>query len=404
MIKKNRLMVPGPTPIPPDVCAAGSRPLIDDRTVAFGKLFTEVTHNLKQVFQTEHDVLIFASSITGAFEGALENLFSPGDTILIANNGYFGRRWVQMSRAFGLEVIELAYDWGQPVDNNEVTNALASNPEIKGAICVHCETSTGIVNNVRGFAEAAKNVLSIVDAASSLGACELRTDEWGIDVVVAGSQKALMSPPGLAFVSVSERAWRMHKASKMARYYFDWTETKQAYETECPRTPWTPAISLINQLDVALKQLLAEGLENVFWRHILLGRSAREGIKGMGLQLFVPDEDRSAAVTTVWAPKSINADDLVHLLEHTHGIQVAGGQGPVKGKIFRIGHCGYFDAYDIIATIAAIELALQSLDYPVEFGKGVGSAQRVFAKGEMMLGVTPTLEILTSISPREVIL
>lgn len=208
----------------------------------------------------------------------------------------------------------------------------------------------------------------------------MRTDEWGVDVVVAGSQKALMTPPGLGFVSVSERAMRAHQESTMPRFYFDWTAAKKAYAKEPAQTAWTPAVSLIIQLDVALQQLLEEGVENVFERHVLLGRAARAGIKGMGLNLFGPDEDLNSAVTAAWVPEGIDGKQFVKMLFREHGIQVAGGQGEMAGKIFRIGHCGYFDAYDIIATIAAAELALESLDYPVELGRGVGAAQRVFSK------------------------
>jgi serine---pyruvate transaminase len=208
----------------------------------------------------------------------------------------------------------------------------------------------------------------------------LRTDEWGVDVVVAGSQKALMTPPGLGFVSVSPRAMRMHEESLMPRYYFDWTAARKAYEKDPAQTAWTPAVSLIIQLDVALQQLIDEGIENVFQRHVLLGRASRAGIKGMGLELFGPDEDPNSAVTAAWVPEGMDGKQLVRMIFREHGIQVAGGQGEMAGRIFRIGHCGYFDAFDIIATIAATELALESLDYPVELGKGVGAAQRVFSK------------------------
>jgi aspartate aminotransferase-like enzyme len=236
------------------------------------------------------------------------------------------------------------------------------------------------VNDIEGFARATENVVSIVDAVSGLGACTLRTDEWGVDVVVAGSQKALMTPPGLGFVSVSERAMRMHEESRMPRYYFDFTAAKKAYAKTPPQTAWTPAVSIIIQLDVALQQILAEGVEEVFQRHVLLGRGSREGIKGMGLKLFGPDEDLNSAVTAAWVPDGIDGKTLVRLMFREHGVQVAGGQGPMEGRIFRIGHCGYFDSYDIIATIAAAELALESLDYPVELGRGVGAAQRVFSR------------------------
>ncbi|MDQ3568851.1 MAG: alanine--glyoxylate aminotransferase family protein [Actinomycetota bacterium] len=380
MMNKYRLMSPGPTPIPPEVSAAGALPIIHHRTPEFGEIFTRVNENLKRVFLTENDIFTYAASGTGAFEGAIQNLFSPGDRILVVNSGNFGGRWVKMGRAFGLEVTELKYEWGQKADNDEVAEALANDQEIKAAICVLSETSTGTVNDIEGFAKAAENVVSIVDAVSGLGACELRTDEWGVDVVVAGSQKALMSPPGLGFVSVSERAWRMHEESTMPRYYFDFIAAKKAYEKDPPQTAWTPAVSVIIQLDIALQQILSEGIENVFERHILLGRAAREGVKGMGLNLFGPDEDLNSAVTAAYAPEGVDGKELVRLMFREHGIQVAGGQGEMSGKIFRIGHCGYFDAYDIIATIAAAELSLESLDFPVELGRGVGAAQRVFSR------------------------
>ena len=380
MMHKYRLMSPGPTPIPPEVSAAGALPIIHHRTPEFGEVFTRVNQNLKKVFLTENDIFTYAASGTGAFEGAIQNLFSPGDKVLVVNNGNFGNRWVKMSRAFGLEVTELKYDWGVKADNDEVAVALNKDPEIKAAICVLSETSTGTVNDVEGFARATEGVISIVDAVSGLGACSLRTDEWGVDVVVAGSQKALMTPPGLGFVSVSERAMRAHAEATMPRFYFDWTAAKKAYAKTPPQTAWTPAVSLIIQLDVALQQLLEEGVENVFERHVLLGRAAREGVKGMGLSLFGPDEDLNSAVTAAWVPEGIDGKQFVKMLFREHGIQVAGGQGSMEGRIFRIGHCGYFDAYDIIATIAAAELALETLDYPIELGKGVGAAQRVFSK------------------------
>jgi aspartate aminotransferase-like enzyme len=380
MMHKYRLMSPGPTPIPPEVSAAGALPIIHHRTPEFGEVFTRVNQNLRKVFLTENDIFTYAASGTGAFEGAIQNLFSPGDRVLVVNNGNFGNRWVKMSKAFGLQVTELEYGWGVKADNDEVAEALGKDPEIKAAICVLSETSTGTVNDVEGFARATGDVISIVDAVSGLGACPLRTDEWGVDVVVAGSQKALMTPPGLGFVSVSERAMRAHEESTMPRFYFDWTAAKKAYAKEPAQTAWTPAVSLIIQLEGALQQLLEEGVENVFERHVLLGRAAREGIKGMGLSLFGPDEDLNSAVTAAWVPEGVDGKQFVKMLFREHGIQVAGGQGEMAGRIFRIGHCGYFDAYDIIATIAAAELALESLDYPIELGKGVGAAQRVFSR------------------------
>jgi serine---pyruvate transaminase len=383
MMNKYRLMSPGPTPIPPEVSAAGALPIVHHRTPEFGEVFTRVNENLKKVFLTENDIFTYAASGTGAFEGAIQNLFSPGDKVLVVNNGNFGNRWVKMSRAFDLEVTELKYEWGVKADNEEVSDALARDPQIKAAMCVLSETSTGTVNDIEGFARATEGIITVVDAVSGLGACPLRTDEWGVDVVVAGSQKALMTPPGLGFVSVSSRAMQAHEDARMPCYYFDWTAAKKAYRKNPPQTAWTPAVSLIIQLDIALQQLLEEGIENVFERHVLLGRAARAGIKGMGLRLFGPDEDMNSAVTAAYVPEGIDGKQFVKMLFREHGIQVAGGQGEVESKIFRIGHCGYFDAYDIIATIAAAELALESLDFPLELGKGVGAAQRVFSKSEV---------------------
>jgi serine---pyruvate transaminase len=380
MMHKYRLMSPGPTPIPPEVSAAGALPIIHHRMPEFGEVFTRVSENLKRVFLTGNDVFTYAASGTGAFEGAIQNLFSPGDKVLVVNNGNFGERWVKMSRTFGLTVTELKYDWGVKADNDEVADALANDPGIKAAMCVLSETSTGTVNDIEGFARTTERVISVVDAVSGLGACPLRTDEWGVDVVVAGSQKALMTPPGLGFVSVSERAMRAHEESSMPRYYFDWAAARKAYAKEPPQTAWTPAVSVIIQLDIALQRLLEEGLENVFERHVMLGRAARAGIKGMGLKLFGPDEDMNSAVTAAYVPGGIDGKELVRLVFREHGIQVAGGQGPMEGRIFRIGHCGYFDSYDIIATIAATELALESLGFSLELGRGVGASQRVFSK------------------------
>jgi serine---pyruvate transaminase len=380
MMHKYRLMSPGPTPIPPEVSATGALPIIHHRTPEFGEVFTRVSENLKRVFLTGNDVFTYAASGTGAFEGAIQNLFSPGDKVLVVNNGNFGERWVKMSRTFGLTVTELKYDWGVKADNDEVADALANDPGIKAAMCVLSETSTGTVNDIEGFARTTERVISVVDAVSGLGACPLRTDEWGVDVVVAGSQKALMTPPGLGFVSVSERAMRAHEESSMPRYYFDWAAARKAYAKEPPQTAWTPAVSVIIQLDIALQRLLEEGLENVFERHVMLGRAARAGIKGMGLKLFGPDEDMNSAVTAAYVPGGIDGKELVRLVFREHGIQVAGGQGPMEGRIFRIGHCGYFDSYDIIATIAATELALESLGFSLELGRGVGASQRVFSK------------------------
>lgn len=388
-MKKYRLMVPGPTPLPPEVTAAAIRPMEDERTQEYAAQFTRVIDNLRAVLCTRNDVLLFASSMTGAFEGAVHNLFSRGDRVLIANNGAFSQRWVDLCRGCELEVVEVRQTWGEPLDPRLVEAALAATPGVAGAIAVHCETSTGVVNDIAGFAAAARGVVTLVDSAAGLGACELRTDDWGVDVVVSGGQKALMTPPGLAFASISNRAWAQHQQAGLARYYFDWDHTRDALRSSIPRTPWTPAISLINQLDVALQLLHAEGLEQVLARHVALGRITRAGARGMGLDLFSPDEDRHASVTAVRMPDGVDSDELVDRLVARHGIQLTGGTGPLAGKIVRFGHCGWIDAFDVLTALAGMELALIDFGHPVVPGGGVAAALRVFAEQASPVPATP---------------
>ncbi|BBH67858.1 class V aminotransferase [Actinoplanes sp. OR16] len=372
-------MVPGPTPLPPAVTAAATRPMEDERTVRFAALFTRVVDNLRRLIRTENEVLVFTSSTTGAFESAVQNLFSPGDRVLVANNGAFGQRWVEMSRAYGLEVVEVRAPWGEEIDPARVAAALAADPGITAAMCVHCETSTGVVNDIQGFGEAAAGVLTLVDSASGLGACDLRADEWGLDVVVSGGQKALMTPPGVAFLSVSDRAWERHAEARLPRYYFDWGAARDAYAAAIPRTSWTPAIGVLVALDAALEQLFAEGLDAVFDRHRTLGRLARSGLRGAGLELLTPAQDRHASVTAAYVPDGIDADQLVDLVAERYGVQIVGGSGPLAGRIIRLGHCGYIDALDVISAIAAVELSLRELGAPVQPGAGTVSAMQLLS-------------------------
>ncbi|MFE2970301.1 pyridoxal-phosphate-dependent aminotransferase family protein [Streptomyces sp. NPDC059340] len=369
-------MVPGPTPTPPEVAAAALLPVEDERTRAFAGVFSRVLDNLRRTLCTRNDVLLFTSSMTGAFEGTLQNLFAPGDAVLVASNGAFGERWSQMAAAFGLEVTEVRHAWGEPLDMARIS-AAAATPGLRAAIAVHCETSTAMVNDIRGFVSACAPLLTVVDSASGVGACELRTDDWGIDVVVGGCQKALMTPPGLAFASVSERAWEQHRRAGLPRFYFDWDETREALRVEIPRTPWTPAISLISQLDVALRQIHAEGLDNVLARHVRLGRIARAGVRGLGLRLFSPDEDRHSAVTAAELPPGVDATALVDRLLDRYALQLAGSQPPLDGRVLRIGHCGFMDEFDVLTALSAIELGLADLGHPVRPGSGVTGALEV---------------------------
>jgi len=377
-MRKYRLMVPGPTPTPPEVTAAAVLPVEDERTTAYARVFTRVVDNLRRALFTDNDVLLSASSMTGAFEGAIQNLLSPGDGVLIAVNGAFGARWVELAERFGLRVTEVRHAWGEPLDLDRIADA-ARTPGLVAAIAVHCETSTAMVNDIRGFTAAVGALVTVVDSASGVGACELRTDDWQVDVVVGGCQKALMTPPGLAFTSISPRAWQLHETARLPRFYFDWDEARDALRADIPRTPWTPAVSLINQFDVALRMLHEEGMAAVFARHVELGRLARAGVLGLGLELFSPDEDRHASVTAARLPDDVDGNELVDHLLDRYGIQLTGAQGPLAGRVLRIGHCGYIDEFDVLTALSALELGLADLGHHVPPGSAVTAALRARA-------------------------
>jgi len=384
MIKKF-LMTPGPTQIPSEVLLASAQPIIHHRTGAYSDLFARVNENLKYVYQTANEVISFASSGTGAMESAVVNLCSPGDKVLIASCGKFGERWRDLSEVYGLDYDYREYEWGAPVVAADIEAALKADPAIKAVFVTHSETSTGVVNDMEaiGAAVAGSDAVLVSDSISGMGSAEIKTDAWGIDVVVSGSQKALMIPPGLAFVSVSAKAWAMVEKSTLPKYYFDWSKARKALAQEKPTTAFTPAVSLVVGLDKALSMIREEGLEELFRRHVMLGRATRAAVKGMGLTLFSPDDDRCSSVTSVKVPEGIDDGKLRTLTRDKYGVQLAGGQGPIKGKIFRIGHCGYYNYTDIIVAITALELALKELGHPVELGSGVSKAQAVF--GEEMV-------------------
>jgi aspartate aminotransferase-like enzyme len=363
--EKRYLFTPGPTPVPPEVLAATAEPILHHRGPDFRVVYERTLGRLKEVFRTESDVLLFAASGTGTMESALVNLCSPGDRVCVVTAGAFGDRWASIAGALGCEVDRLAYDWGEAPSADDLASRLAER-EARVVLLTHSETSTGVVADVRCLVAAAREggAMSVVDAVSSLGAVPLETDEWGVDVVVSGSQKALMSPPGLALVSVSQRAWDAR--GTLPRFYFDWERTRKAQEIF--DAAFTPAVSLVKGLDVALGLVLERGLDAAFERHVRLGRACREGIKAMGLDLFSPDDDSAAVVTAVRAPEGLDAGALLLLLRDRHGVTLAPGQGPLKGKVFRIGHIGYFDVFDIATALAAVELALTELGADVERG------------------------------------
>ena len=377
MAAKKYLFAPGPTPVPPQVLAAMAEPMVHHRAADFRVVYERCLTRLREVFCTRQDVLLFTASGTGAMESAVGNLCDPGDPVLVVSAGGFGERWVQLATAYGADLDVLEYEWGETPSAEDVAARLAAKPA-KAVFCQHSETSTGVVCDIRALAAAAHEggALLVVDAISSLGAVPLEMDAWGIDVVVSGSQKALMTPPGLAMAAVSERAWE--RLGTGPRFYFDWRKTRDAQGKL--DAPFTPAISLIAGLDVALGLLLETGLEEAFAHHARLGRACREGVKAMGLELFSPDEDRSAVVTAVRSPEGIDSGDVLKLLNQRFGITLAPGQGRLKGKAFRIGHIGWYDVFDITTALAALELALVELGADVERGVAVTRALEAFAE------------------------
>jgi aspartate aminotransferase-like enzyme len=382
MMKKNYLMTPGPTPVPAEVLLATAQPMIHHRTADFEAVVRECVSGLKYVFQTENDVLIFACSGTGAMEASIANCFSRGDKVVVCQNGKFGERMAQIAGVYGLDVHVLAYGWQQVVDANAIAEFLAANPDTRGVIVTQSETSSGVLNDVQSIGAIVadyENCVLIVDSITGIGAVECRTDEWGLDIVMTGSQKGLMLPPGLAAVSVSAKAWAAYERSDLPKFYFDFK--KYAKSLADDTTPFTPAISLMVGLCESLKLMRAEGLENVFARHARLAEATRVGCEAIGLELFAPAEGRGNAVTPVWVPESIDGDALVNLMKNKHGVTVADGQDDYKGRIFRVGHLGYFSDFDIITTLAALEMSLAELGFEFVAGSGIQAAEKVLMGG-----------------------
>jgi aspartate aminotransferase-like enzyme len=372
---KTYLFTPGPTPVPPQVLAAMGEPVVHHRSPDFKPVYERCLARLREVCRTERDVLLFAASGTGAFESAAANLVSPGDPHLVVSAGNFGERWATLVAGYGAELDHLRYEWGETPDPDDLRARLRER-EAKAVWVVHSETSTGVVADVQALAAAAREggALVVVDAVSSLGALPCETDAWGLDVVVSGSQKALMTPPGLGTCAVSEAAYAA--TGSAPRFYFDWERTRAAQASL--DAAFTPPVSLVAALDVALGLLLEEGLDATFERHVRLGRAARAGAKAMGLELFSPDEDRSAVVTAVRTPDGIDSSAVVRGLRDRFGMTIANGQGPLLGKIFRLGHIGWFDVFDITTMLAAVEIVLADLGADVERGLAVTAALEAY--------------------------
>jgi len=373
MAGKRYLMTPGPTPVPPQVLAALAEAVVHHRSEDFRTIYQRSLERLRTVFQTRSDVLLLTASGTGGMESVVANLCAPGDRVLVVSAGHFGERWAQIAETWGCAVERLAYEWGESPSAADLAETLRRSGGVKVVFLTHSETSTGVVADLRELAAATKaaGALVAVDAVSSLGAVPVETDEWGLDAVVAGSQKALMTPPGLAFVAVSEAARAAASARPPRSFYFDWRRSLAAQAVL--DAAFTPAVSLVRALDVALGLILDAGLDAAFERHVRLGRACREGVKATGLELFSPDDDSAAVVTAVRMPEGFDSGDLVRGLRDRFGITIANGQGPLKGKIFRIGHIGYYDVFDVTTTLAAVEVALGDLGVPIERG---GAATR----------------------------
>ena len=357
------LRIPGPTPVPDDILSAVGKPMINHRGPEFSEMVRRVTDRLKQAFQTKGDILILTASGTGAMEAAITNLFSPGDKVLSVSIGYFGDRFSEIARAYGARVQELNFrPWGIPADPEKIRQALQADPEIKGVLVTHNETSTGVTNDLKAIAQVVKgefNRLLVVDAISSLGSIPLPVDEWRCDVVATASQKGWMTPPGLAMVSVSQQAWEASAKATMPRYYFDFASAKRYLSRG--QTPATPAVSILYGLDVALERMLKEGMDRVFERHARIARRTRDGVKALGLSLLPDERYASNTVTAVKVPEGVDARKIIDLLQQDHNVVVAGGQGPLDGEIIRIGHLGYVTDQDIDQTLAALQKTLAKL-------------------------------------------
>jgi len=373
------ILAPGPTPIPPEVLLAQGSPLVYHRGPGFGDMLREVTETLQRLYKTSNDVLLMTSSGTGGLESAIQNCFSSGDEVLVPLAGYFARRFATIAERYGLSVRSVEYEWGQEVKADDVARALGEHP-VKAVLLTHSETSTGVVHDIEAIARAAKRAgaLVIVDAVSSLGAVPFDMDGWGIDVAISGSQKALSASPGLAFVAISDAAWETTRSATNPRFYFDWEAYKEFYERPDPENPWTPALSVVQGLHAALRLYFQDGIDAAHARHELLARAVKEGIRAIGLDLFGEAPERAWTVTAIRSPEGIDADTLCAAVRADHGIVLAPGQGPLKGKVFRIGHLGYYDRLDMIRGLAAIEMSLGKLGYPLKRGAAVAAAEDVF--------------------------
>jgi aspartate aminotransferase-like enzyme len=376
---KQRLLTPGPTPVPEETLVELAKPVFYHRSAQYRRLLEEVLEDLKYVFCTRNTVIALTASGTGGMEAAVANCLPPGSKAICLMAGRWGERWRALCKAFGVEVVSVTCPYGQAIEPEQLTQALAQHPDAAGVCATLSETSTGVRNDIAAFGKlvAQTRAVLLVDSISGMGVTECRTDDYHIDVNVTGSQKALMLPPGLAFVSVSDKAWQRIDQNAQARtFYFDLKKYRETLKTF--DAPFTPANSLVRALRVSLKQLRAEGIENVWKRHSRMAAVARAGMQALGLELFaaVPVE----GLTVARVPEGMDGNILLSKVEKQYGIKLANGQDTLKGKIIRLGHMGYIDQFDVLSALSALELVLLEMGHPVEPGSGVAAAQRVLAE------------------------
>lgn len=376
---KAALLLPGPTPLPPQVVLAGAEPIRYHRAEDFTTPWAETLAALQRVHQTECEVMVFTGSGSAGMASALANLSAPGDRVLVASCGSFGDRWALIAADHGVDAVHLEFEWGGKVDPDAVARALAENPDIEVVYTTHSETSTGVVNDLPAIRAAVGDRILVVDAVSAIGVIDLPMDAWGIDVVVSGSQKGLMTPPGLAFVAANERSIERAAGKGSGGFYLGWERTRAGQNQTPRRTAFTPPVTLVMQLRAALAMIEEEGLQNVFARHRVLGEACRAGMRALGLRMLAEDDPLAAVATGFWPPDGVEARAITRLLRERFGVQVAGGQGRLQGKIVRFGHCGWYAYPDIIVGLGALEQVLDELGVPVDFGSAVAAAQQVFA-------------------------
>jgi aspartate aminotransferase-like enzyme len=378
-MKKQRLLTPGPTTVPPEALQILGAPIYHHRTPRFKEMFKKVNELLQYVFNTKRQVISFASSGTGAMEAAVCNLLNAGDKAIVVDSGKFGERWRELCKTYGINFIEIKVEWGRAVEPREIEKLLNANRDIKAVFTQLTETSTGVVHPIKEIAALASKTpaVLVVDAVSGLISDELRTDEWNVDVVVSGSQKGMMIPPGLGFISLSDKAWKMVEECKTPSYYFNLKKAKKALDKN--DTAFTPALTLLAALEATLSMIKDEGLENCWKRYALYAKAMRSAALALGLPLYAPTAP-ACGVTSIKSPAGIDADLILKKLEAEHGIKIAEGQGDVKGKIFRIASMGYVDKFDILAVVSALEKVLNELGHKFEAGAGVAAAQAVLSE------------------------